>query len=134
MKAIKLAASVLCLAAATQATAQDKKFVGYVIKAKTDVVEGVMLVNGYGPSEVLAFIREDCASGQPGTLQYLGKPRKKRGHIFQKFRTSCIGGPSPRIGQTSVVTVEVERMPNGGNMTEYTYSIGGNISYSRYIR
>jgi hypothetical protein len=134
MKLFGLAISAVCFAAATQSMAQNKKFAGYIIKSKTEVVEGVMLVNGYSNAEVMNFIREDCASGRLGSLQYVGKPRKKRGNHFQKFRTACVGGPNQRIGQTSSVTVEVERMPDGRNMTEYTYSISGNIAYSRYIR
>lgn len=133
MKLTLLVAAVGLLAA-TQAIAQDKKFTGYVIKTNTEVVDGVMLVDGYSPAELMAFIREDCASGEVGALKYLGKPQKKRGHVFQKFQTSCLGGPSPRIGQTSTASVEVERMPDGRNMTEYTYSVSGSMLYSRYIR
>lgn len=76
--------------AATLASAQDKKFTGYIIKTNTEIVEGVLLANGYSPEQVLAFVREDCASGEIGALQYLGKPYKKRGNIFQKFQTSCV--------------------------------------------
>ncbi len=124
----------LALATAGAASAADKKFVGYVIKAKTQVVDGTMLTNGYNPDELMTFIRQDCASGQLGSLAYVGKPYKRRGHTFQKFRTSCVGGPSARIGNTSAVTVEVERMPDGRNMTEYTYGVQGQIQYRRVIR
>ncbi len=134
MKLTATIVSVVCLLAASQAMAQQKKFVGYIIKSKTEVVEGVMLVNGYSPAELLVFVGQDCASGQSGALKYVGKQYKKRGNQFQKFRTSCKGGPSPRIGNTSQVSVEVELMPDGRNMTEYTYSDSGKLAYSRYIR
>ncbi len=134
MKLHIIVLSAACALAASGATAQDKKFIGYTIKTKTQVVDGTMLVNGYSPTEIMRFVREDCASGQVGALKYVGKPKTRRGYAFQKFRTSCAGGPSPRIGRTSAVTVEVERMPDGRNMTEYTYSDGGKLSYSRYIR
>jgi hypothetical protein len=134
MKLTALIATATLLFTATQASAQDKKFAGYVIKANTEVVEGVMLVDGYTPSELVAFMREDCASGEVGALTYVGKAYKKRRNVFQKFRTTCVGGPSPRIGETSAVSVEVERMPDGRNMTEYTYGVSGDIQYSRYIR
>jgi hypothetical protein len=120
--------------AATQVAAQDKKFAGYVIKANTEVVEGVMLVDGYTPTEIMAFIREDCASGNVGEMAYVGKQYKKRGNNFRKFQATCVGGPSPRIGETTSVAVEVERMPDGRNMTEYTYGVSGEILYTRYIR
>ena len=133
-KSLLVGSLVLALAFTGAASASDKKFIGYVIKAKTQVVDGTMLINGYGPDELMAFIRQDCASGRLGSLAYVGKPYKRRGHTFQKFRTSCAGGPSPRIGKTSAVTVEVERMPDGRNMTEYTYGVRGNIQYRRVIR
>jgi hypothetical protein len=126
--------TVIVMTAATPALAEGEKFAGYVIKAKTEVVDGVMLVNGYTPSEVMSFLREDCASGQVGQMTYVGKPYKRRGHTFQKFQTTCTGGPSPRIGQTSEVAVDVERMPDGRNMTEYTFGVNGEIKYVRYIR
>jgi hypothetical protein len=134
MKLAAIMATVAVFATAGQAEAQDKKFAGYVIKAKTETVEGVMLVDGYTPEELVSFLREDCASGQIGSLSYVGKPYKRRGNTFQKFQTTCAGGPSPRIGATSSVSVEVERMPDGRNMTEYTYSANGDLQYSRYVR
>ena len=134
MKLIRFVTTFATLFIATGALAQEKKFVGYVIKANSSTVKGVMLVNGYSPTEIVGFISEDCASGQIGALQYVGKPKKKRGNVFQDFQTTCVGGPSPRIGQTTSVAVEVERMPDGRNMTEYTFSQGGKVGYSRYIR
>ena len=133
---MKLTASVLgaLILAAASALAEGEKFAGYVIKSKTDVVDGVILVNGYTPTEVMGFLREDCASGQVGQMAYVGKPYKRRGHTFQKFQTTCVGGPSPRIGQTSEVAVDVERMPDGRNMTEYTFGVNDEIKYVRYIR
>lgn len=134
MKSTTLAATAALLFLAGQAAAQDKKFAGYVIEAKTETVEGVMLVDGYTPDELVSFLREDCASGRVGVLSYVGKPYKRRGNRFQKFRTTCAGGPSPRIGVTKAVSVEVERMPDGRNVTEYTFSVNGDLQYSRYIR
>ncbi|MBN8633138.1 MAG: hypothetical protein J0L76_20070 [Rhodobacterales bacterium] len=134
MKIIAFAAATAILSCASQASAEDKKFAGYVIKAKTETVEGVLLVDGYSPEELVSFLREDCASGEIGSLSYVGKPYKKRGNTFQKFKTTCVGGPSPRIGATSAVSVEVERMPDGRNMTEYTYGANGDLQYTRYIR
>ena len=134
MKPMTLAVTAAILVSAGQAAAEDKKFAGYVIETKTETVEGVMLVDGYTPEELVSFLREDCASGQIGTFSYVGKPYKRRGNTFQKFRTTCAGGPSPRIGATRAVSVEVERMPDGRNMTEYTYSANGDLQYSRYIR
>jgi hypothetical protein len=134
MKFTAFAATAVLLLSAAQASAEEKKFAGYVIETKSETVEGVMLVDGYTPEELVSFLREDCASGQIGTLSYVGKPYKRRGNTFQKFRTTCAGGPSPRIGATRSVSVEVERMPDGRNMTEYTYSANGDLQYSRYIR
>jgi hypothetical protein len=134
MKLTTLFTTAALLFAATQANAQDAKFAGYVIKAKTETVDGVLLVDGYTPSEIMSFLREDCASGEVGALSYVGKPYKKRGNTFQKFRTTCVGGPSPRIGKTSAVAVEIERMPDGRNMTEYTFGVSGDVQYTRYIR
>lgn len=133
-KPLFLGTVLLAVASANAAMAAEKKFTGYVIKAKTQVVEGVMLTDGYTPQEVMAFISQDCASGRLGPLAYVNKPYKRRGHTFQKFRTSCVGGPSPRIGETRSVTVEVERMPDGRNMTEYTYGVSGKVQYRRVIR
>lgn len=128
------AATALFAFAPVHAEAQEKKFAGYVIETKTETIEGVMLVEGYTPEELLAFLSEDCASGQIGTLKYVGKPYKRRGNVFQKFRTTCSGGPHARIGASSAVSVEVERMPDGRNMTEYTFSANGDLQYTRYVR
>lgn len=134
MKQGILFAIAAILLSAAQAAAEPKKFAAYTIKAKSPTVEGVILVDGYTPAELVAFLQEDCASGQIGQLSYVGKPYKRRGNVLQKFRTTCAGGPSPRIGQTSMVTVEVERMPDGRNMTEYLFGSGGDLQYTRYIR
>lgn len=117
----------------TMASAQDKKFAGYIIKAKTPTVEGTMLTNGYSYAEVLAFLSQDCA-GASGNMKLIGKPYRRKGNTFQKFRAVCNGGPTGRIGKTSSLTVENERMPDGRTMTEYTYSKGGRLAYSRMVR
>ena len=115
------------------AYAQDKKFAGYIIKSKTPTVEGTMLVNGYSYAEVLAFLKQDCA-GASGNMKLVGKPYRRKGYTFQKFRAACNGGPTPRVGATSSLAVENERMPDGRTMTEYTFSNRGNVGYSRMIR
>ncbi len=125
----------LALAAAgTPVAAQEKAFVGYYIKSKTQTVDGTMLVDGYTPKEVMGFVRADCASRQVGQMVYVGKTYRKRGHRFQKFRASCVGGPSQDVVSGTRLTVEVERMPDGRNMFEYTFARNGNIGYHREIR
>ncbi len=45
MKLTRVFTTAAAQFAATQAAAQDKKFTGYVIKANTDIVEGVLLAD-----------------------------------------------------------------------------------------
>jgi hypothetical protein len=126
--------TAVVVAFATPVWAEGEKFTGYVIKAKTDVVDGVMLVNGYTPTEVMSFLREDCASGQIGQMTYVGKPYKRKGFTFQKFQTTCAGGPTTRFGQTSEMAIEIERTPEGGNLAEYTFGLNGDVRYERVMR
>lgn len=136
MKTLKTSASPALLAlglfAGSLAHAEGGlKAVGYTITTKTPEVKGRMVVDGYTPRQVMAFIASDCADGRVGQFGFLGKPKKRRGLLLQAFKTTCAGGPHARFQGTRTVTIEVERTPEGRDLAEFTYGLNGDIQYSR---
>lgn len=127
MKKIIVAATALCLCGALPAAAADK-YVSYRIKKKTPTVEGTLLVDGFSLSEIQKFVRKNCA-GNVGDIALVGKPRKKRGNLLQKFKTTCSGGPAQRYAGAKSVTLEHELMPDGRVLTEMLYGLNGDIQF-----
>ena len=127
MKKIIVAATALCLCGALPASAADK-YVSYRIKKKTPTVEGTLLVDGFSLSEIQKFVRKNCA-GNVGDIALVGKPRKKRGNLLQKFKTTCSGGPAQRYAGAKSVTLEHELMPDGRVLTEMLYGLNGDIQF-----
>ena len=140
--------SVLAISylAAAGAVAQEQPgvFVAYSMDMKGSVVKGSMMIakladgkvvpQSYTLKRVVDFITEDCASGKVGRIK-VGKKRVKRGrgYIKQDFKTTCLGGPHPRIGATRVAQVTIERQGDGRDLAEYFYSKNGDmVTMERY--
>ena len=128
------ALSILALSILAPSAIQAKeglKATGYTISRKKAEVKGVLVVNGYTPQQVMAFVKSDCAGGKTGSFGLVGKPKKRRGLVLQSFVTSCPGGPHSRFQGTPSVSIEVEQTPQGRNLAEFTYGVNGNIKYER---
>lgn len=112
MKRLRVIAASLCLAAGA-AHAEQGPYVAYTIDFNIPTVKGAFVVNGYSPSQIMAFIAEDCKSGL-GQMKLIGKPRKKRDYFVQKFSTVCQGGLSPKYDGIAA-KFDIQRLPNGSD-------------------
>lgn len=116
------------------AAASDLKYAAFQIRTKKTTVSATVVVGGYTEAQVARFIADHCA-GQSSALAPKGKPRKRRGHVLQKYVATCTGGPNRRIIDASSMAVEVEQTDTGKTMYEYTYSDeAGNLQYKRILR
>ncbi len=122
------AIATLCISTALPAIAAEK-YTNYRIKKKTPKIEGSFLVDGHTLKEVQVFVRQNCAGGQVGKIQLVGKPREKRGKLQQKFKTTCAGGPATRYEGAKSVSIEHELMPDGRTITEMLYGKNGQIIF-----
>ncbi|MEB8386102.1 hypothetical protein OO012_02580 [Rhodobacteraceae bacterium KMM 6894] len=126
---IAVATTVLALGTAAQA---DTKFMAYSLSKKRAEIKGAYFVDGYTTSDVQRFVAQDC-NGKIGQMKLLGKPRKKRGHLVQKFSIDCPGGPAARY--PGAMSIEIEQMADGKHLAEMSGSDGmGNMVYSKEFR
>lgn len=130
-------AAAAVLAATTPAPAQAQAIKGFFFKLKRDTqkVEGIYVVGGYTPAEMVSMMSRYCKGGKIGQIAHAGKARKRRGQILQKFETTCAGGMPDRFGG-STVGIEIEYITQGEyagqHLVEITGSDGlGNIVYGR---
>lgn len=147
---MKVAAGALtaCFLTMTGAVAQENPgvFVAYSMDMNGSTVKGSMMIaklaedgevvpQSYSLKRVMAFITEDCASGKVGRIK-VGKKRvrRARGFIKQDFKTTCLGGPHPRIGATRAAQVTIERQEDGRDLAEYFYSDNGDMVTSERYR
>ena len=86
----------LSIAMAGVASAQIQ-FVSFSMKRGKAEVKGTLALNGYSISQTRDMMSEFCKGGQLGEIAYVGKPRKRKGNVFQKFTTTCAGGPLDRF-------------------------------------
>ncbi|MEM9637192.1 MAG: hypothetical protein AAGA94_06055 [Pseudomonadota bacterium] len=126
------AAATLALAGAAQA--QVKAF-GFSMKPGSTEVKGTLVVDGYTLAQMRGMMGKYCQGGQIGDITYTGNPRKRRGMVLQKFKTTCAGGPLSRLakGRSSY---EIEFITKGEyknqHLVEITTSDGkGNVVYLR---
>lgn len=108
------------------ATLAADVYVNYSISSKNAEVKGRYTVNGYSAAQIKRFMAKDCR-GKVGDIALVGKPRKKRGVLSQKFKTTCTGGLSSRH-KGSRASFSVSKQPNGKNVAFVLGSDGlGNI-------
>lgn len=115
------------------AQAEPPSYFVFSLSKTTDTVIATNLVGGYSEDEVIEFIKEHC-TGEVAPLMRLGGPRKRRGSPRQRYRTSCTGGPDPSILDVERLAIEVEKMPDGKTLYEYTYSGTDGLISERKIR
>jgi len=128
-----LAAVLVVMAAPAQAEAIKGFF--FKLKRGTPVVEGIYAVGGYTAAEMVSMMGKYCAGGKIGQIAHVGKARKRRGQILQKFQTTCAGGMPQRF-KGSTVGIEIEYITQGEyagqHLVEITGSDGlGNMIYTR---
>lgn len=114
------------------AHAQTKAF-GWSMKRGKAEVEGMFVVDGYTISQMYGMMRRYCAGGDLDQFELVGKARKRRGLVLQKFTTQCAGGPLPRF-KGSRSSFEIEFIKKGEyrnqHLVEITTSDGaGNLLY-----
>ena len=125
---------VAAMLLATSVDAQTKAF-GWSMKRGKAAVEGTFVVDGYTIQQIHGMMRRFCAGGDLGQFKLVGKARKKRGLVLQKFSTTCAGGPLPRF-KGSRSSFEIELINKGEyknqHLVEITTSDGaGNLLYLR---
>ncbi|MEO0658545.1 MAG: hypothetical protein AAFY74_13915 [Pseudomonadota bacterium] len=128
-----VATAAMLILITMSAAAADGKFMYISIRDDKPKVKVTNLVGGYSEAEIMRQVAYHCA-GKTGALALDGRPRKKRGRVFQKYTTTCEGGPNPKVLETSILAVEIEAVSGGETMFEYTYSDKGQIAYARVVR
>ena len=119
------------IALGSPAMATDK-YLNYSLSKKRTAIKGLYIVDGYSTGEVQRFVNQDC-NGKIGQMKLVGKPRKKRGHVIQKFEIDCPGGPIARY--PGVMSIEIEQMADGKHLAEMSGSDGlGNMVYNKEYR
>lgn len=114
--------------------AQTKGFY-FALERGTQTVEGVLAVDGYTTAEMRGMMAKYCKGGKIGDLTYVGKAKKRKGVLLQKFATTCAGGPLDRF-KGKRTGFEIEYITSGEyagkHLVEITGSDGsGNIVYLR---
>ncbi|MCB6177100.1 hypothetical protein LHP98_03020 [Rhodobacter sp. Har01] len=130
----RLALPTALLLAATPALAEPLQAFGFSLKRARPDVEGFYVVDGYAAGEMRSLIGLYCA-GSVGDIVNVGPPKRKRGLMLQKFRSTCSGGLSGRF-QGKSASFEIELMQKGEHrgrhVAEITSSDGsGNVVYLR---
>ncbi len=129
-----LFAFAVCIAMPTSAQAELKAF-GFSMKRGSEEVKGTLVVDGYSLKQMHSMMRKYCTGGQVEQFTFVGKPRKRRGLVLQKFKTTCAGGPLQRFkGKSSSYEIELikEGEYKNKHLVEITTSDGaGNIVYLR---
>ena len=125
-----LCACLLALTA-TPALADPIKGFYFRLERGTPTVEGIYSVGGYSVSELSGMMKKYCKGGKIGEFAHVGKAKKKRGQILQKFSTTCAGGPLDRFKGKST-GIEIGYITSGKyagkHLVEITTSDGkGNI-------
>lgn len=119
------------IALGSPALAADK-YVTYNLSKKRAAIKGLYIVDGYSTGEVQRFVNQDC-NGKIGQMKLVGKPRKKRGHLIQKFEIDCPGGPAARY--PSAMSIEIQKMDDGRHLVEMFGGDGaGNLVQSTEYR
>lgn len=119
----------------TSASAELQAF-GFSMKRGSPDVSGIFVVDGYTPAQMVKMMGTYCKNGRVTDLAYVGKPRKRRGLVLQKFKATCAAGHLDRFkGKRS--SYEIEYITKAGefqnkHLVEITTSDGlGNVLYLR---
>ena len=97
---------------ATAASAEAVKGFYFRLERGTPRVEGIYSVGGYDPAQLVSMMGRYCEAGKIGQIAHVGKARKRRGQILQKFQTSCPGRMPARFRGKSA-GIEIEYITNG---------------------
>jgi len=134
MKPVVLAVAATVIMS-TSASAGLQAF-GFSMKRGSPEVSGVFVVEGYSPTQMVKMMSAYCKNGRVQDLAYVGKPRKRKGLVLQKFTATCASGHLDRFkGKRS--SYEIEYITKAGeyqnkHLVEITTSDGaGNILYLR---
>ena len=126
-----LALAAVVTLTAVPAQAEPIKGFFFRLERGTPKVEGIYSVGGYSPAQMVSMMRKYCNGGKIGQIAHVGKARKRRGQILQKFQTSCAGGMPARFkGKTAGIEIEyiTKGTHKGKHLVEITTSDGlGNI-------
>ena len=125
-RSLTIVAASLLIVLPNLSFADSTKFADYAFSSKRTTIKGAFVVDGYTPAQVMTYIAQDC-NGTPGQMSLVGKPRKKRGNIIQKFQTNCEGGLTSKYkGRTA--SFEVQEMDDGRTLVEiFTTDGKGNM-------
>lgn len=125
-RSLTIVATSLLVAFPGLSFADSTKMAAYAFSSKRTTIKGAFIVDGYTSAQVMAYVAQDC-DGAPDQMSLVGKPRKKRGHVIQKFQTNCeVGLTSNYKGRTA--SFEVQEMDDGRTLVEIMTSDGsGNV-------
>ncbi|MFZ7090499.1 hypothetical protein [Primorskyibacter sp. 2E233] len=130
---IRFALPLIAVLGATPAVAADPiKGFFFRLERSSQKVEGLYSVGGYSLTEITGMMRKYCKGGKIGQIAHVGKARKRRGQVLQKFETTCAGGMPERFkGKSAGIEIEYITKNNeykGKHLVEITTSDGrGNI-------
>ena len=136
-KSIRFALPLVALLSANSAMAADPiKGFFFRLERGSTKVEGLYSVGGYEIGQMRGMMAKYCKGGKIGQIAHVGKARKRRGQVLQKFETTCAGGMPNRFkGKTVGIEIEFITKTNeyqGKHLVEITTSVGsGNIVYLR---
>lgn len=127
---------VAILSANAAFAAEPIKGFFFRLERGTPKVEGIYSVGGYEIGQMRGMMAKYCKGGKIGQIAHVGKARKRRGQVLQKFETTCAGGMPDRFkGSTLGIEIEYITKKNeyqGKHLVEITTSDGsGNIVYLR---
>jgi hypothetical protein len=132
-------APLLATALLVAAPANAEPVKGFFFRLERDStnVDGLYVIGGYSPAQVVSMMRQYCKGGQIGDFAHVGRARKRKGQVLQKFRTTCAGGKIDRLdrfgGKTTGFEIEyiTEGQYAGEHLVEITGSDGlGNIIHA----
>ncbi len=136
--AMKLRIALLAAAlAVTSAPAFAEPVKGFYFRVERNQpkVEGIYSVGGYSYKDMHVMMAKYCKSGKITQFANVGKQRKRRGQVLQKFQAVCAACMPDRF-KGSFVGIEIEYITkgeySGKHLVEITGSDGaGNMVYLR---
>jgi hypothetical protein len=133
MKHLAALTVIATLAAPSFAAAQSKQFVNYSIENKSTKVTGRFSVDGYSTAQMMKFMSQDCR-GKVGNMALVGKARKKKGVLQQKFQATCEGGLSSKY-KGKRASFSIVKQADGRNLAYVLGSDGlGNVGTTKSYR
>lgn len=129
----KLAILATSLSFLVTAADADTQYFNFRIDKKSPEVTGMFLVDGYSYAQMGRVISKYCGGAKVAQFSLVGKPRKKRGHVRQKFATSCSGG-AKNAYKVNGALIEVEFITEGTYKNKHLVEIttrdgAGNLQF-----